>query len=78
MISKNGEVRQLVFIRKNCVFGNKTESITLFQVKENGNEDALNKLLAHALEYDQSVNRTTYNFLSGNGRASFIFNRKWF
>ncbi|WP_203248055.1 GNAT family N-acetyltransferase [Sporosarcina beigongshangi] len=69
MISKNGEVQAACLIRKKCVFGNKTESITLFQVKENGNEDALNKLLAYALEYDQSINRTTYNFLKGNGLA---------
>lgn len=67
MISKNGEVQAACLIRKKRVFGNETESITLFQVKENGNEDALNKLLAYALEYDQSVNRTTYNFLKGNG-----------
>lgn len=69
MISKNGEVQAACLIRKKRVFGNKTESITLFQVKENGNEDALNKLLAYALEYDQSINRTTYNFLKGNGRV---------
>lgn len=73
MISKNGEVQAACLIRKKCVFGNKTESITLFQVKENGNEDededALNKLLAYALEYDQSINRTTYNLLKGNGRV---------
>lgn len=69
IILKNGEVQAACLIRKKCVFGNKTESITLFQVKENGNEDALNKLLAHALEYDQSINRTTYNFLKGNGRV---------
>ena len=69
MISKNGEVQASCLIRKKCVFGNKTESITLFQVKENGNEDALNKLLAYALEYDQVINRTTYNFLKGNGRV---------
>ena len=69
MISKNGEVQATCLIRKQCVFGNMTENITLYQVKENGNEDALNKLLAHALEYDQSINRTTYNFLKGNGRV---------
>lgn len=69
MISKNGEVQAACLIQKKCVFGNKTESITLHQVKENGNEDALNKLLAYALEYDQSILRTTYNFLKGNGRA---------
>ncbi|MFD1206124.1 GNAT family N-acetyltransferase [Sporosarcina contaminans] len=69
LIIKNGEVEAACLIRKNCTFGNETESITLFQVKENGNEDALNKLLSYALEYDQSINRTTYNFLKGNGRA---------
>ncbi|MFJ5788823.1 GNAT family N-acetyltransferase [Lysinibacillus sp. NPDC093197] len=69
IISKNGEVQAACLIRKKCVFGNKTENITLFQVKENGNEDALNKLLAYALEYDQAINRTTYNFLKGNGRV---------
>lgn len=69
MITKNDEVQAACLIRKKSVFGNKTEGITLFQVKENGNEDALNKLLTYALEYNQSLNRTTYNFLSGNGRA---------
>lgn len=70
MISKNGEVQAACLIRKKCVFGNKTESITLFQVKEYGNEeDALTKLLAYALEYDQCINRTTYNFLKGDGRV---------
>jgi len=69
MITKNDEVQAACLIRKKYVFGGKTEGITLFQVKENGNEEALNKLLTYALEYDQSINRTTYNFLSGNGRA---------
>ncbi|WP_342506005.1 GNAT family N-acetyltransferase [Sporosarcina sp. FSL K6-2383] len=69
VISKNGEVQAACLIRKKCVYGDKAESITLFQVKENGNEDALSKLLAYALEYDQSINRTTYNFLKGNGRV---------
>ncbi|MCM3759148.1 GNAT family N-acetyltransferase [Sporosarcina aquimarina] len=69
MISKNGEVEAACLIKKDCVFEKKTDRITFFQVKENGNEDALNKLLAHALEYDQSINRTTYNFLKGNGRV---------
>lgn len=69
MISKNGVVEGACLIRKQCVFGNNAESITLYQVKENGNEDALNKLLAYALEYDQSINRTTYNFLKGDGRV---------
>lgn len=69
MLTKNGEVQAACLIRKQCVFGNETESITLYQVKENGNEDALNKLLAYALEYDQSINRTTYNFLKGNDRV---------
>ncbi|QTD41815.1 GNAT family N-acetyltransferase [Sporosarcina sp. Te-1] len=69
LITKNGEVQAACLIRKNCLFGNETESITLFQVKENGNEDAHTKLLAYALEYDQPINRTTYNFLKGNGRV---------
>lgn len=69
MIAKNGEMQAACLIREKCVFGNETESITLFQVKENGNEDALSKLLAYALEYDQPIGRTTYNFLKGNGRA---------
>lgn len=69
LITKNGAVQAACLIRKKSVFGNETEGITLFQVKENGNEDALNKLLAHALEYDQPINRTTYNFLKGNGRV---------
>ncbi|MGG0644389.1 GNAT family N-acetyltransferase [Sporosarcina gallistercoris] len=69
MISKNGEIQAACLIRKKCMYGNQPENITLFQVKENGNEEALNKLLAHALEYDQAIERTTYNFLKGNGRA---------
>lgn len=69
LITKNGEVQAACLIRKKCVFGDETEGITLFQAKENGNEDAFNKLLAHALEYDQPINRTTYNFLKGNGRV---------
>ncbi len=69
LITKNGEVQAACLVRKKCVFGNETDSITLFQVKENGNEDALHTLLAFALEYDQPINRTTYNFLKGNGRV---------
>lgn len=69
LITKNGEVQAACLLRKKYVFGNTTESITLFQVKENGNVDALNTLLVHALEYDQPINRTTYNFLTGNGRV---------
>lgn len=69
LITKNGEVQAACLIRKKCVFDTEAESITLFQVKENGNKDAFNKLLAHALEYDQPINRTTYNFLTGNGRV---------
>lgn len=69
VISKNGEIHGACLIRKKCVFDDKTESITLYQVKENGNEEALNKLLAYALEYDKPIHRTTYNFLKGNGRV---------
>ncbi|MDW0117527.1 GNAT family N-acetyltransferase [Sporosarcina thermotolerans] len=69
LITKNGAVQAACLIRKKSVFGNEAEGITLFQVKENGNEDAFNKLLAHALEYDQPITRTTYNFLKGDGRV---------
>lgn len=69
MISKNEEVQAACLIRKKYTYGKISENITLFQVRENGNDEALNKLLAHALEYDQSIERTTYNFLKGNGRA---------
>ncbi|WHT49691.1 hypothetical protein QNH10_09475 [Sporosarcina thermotolerans] len=73
LITKNGAVQAACLIRKKSVFGNEAEGITLFQVKENGNEDAFNKLLAHALEYDQPITRTTYNFLKGDGRVvSFL------
>ncbi|MFC5602520.1 GNAT family N-acetyltransferase [Sporosarcina koreensis] len=69
LMTKNGEVLGACLIRKKCVFGDETENITLFQVRENGNEDALDKLLAHVLEYHQPINRTTYNFLKGDGRV---------
>lgn len=67
LITNNEEVQAACLIRKKCVFGNDTENITLFQVQENGNREALNILLAYALEYDQPINRTTYNFLKGSG-----------
>lgn len=69
LITLNGEVQAACLIRKKHVFGKDAEGITLFQVRENGNYDALHKLLANALEYDQSINRSTYNFLKGNGRV---------
>ncbi|WP_339254484.1 GNAT family N-acetyltransferase [Sporosarcina sp. FSL W8-0480] len=69
VIKKNGVVQAACLIRKKSVFGNEAEGITLFQVNENGNEDACTKLLAHALEYDKPINRSTYNFLKGDGRV---------
>lgn len=69
LITANGEVQAACLIRKKCVFGKDTESITLFQVRENGNNDALSRLLEHALEYDRPITRTTYNFRNGNGRV---------
>lgn len=69
VITKNGVVQAACLIRKKSVFGNETEGITLFQVRENGNEDACDKLLAHALEYNKPINRTTYNFLKEDGRV---------
>ncbi|GKV54109.1 hypothetical protein NCCP2222_00560 [Sporosarcina sp. NCCP-2222] len=69
LITTNGEVEAACLIRKKQVFGKDAEGITLFQVRENGNDGALSKLLAHALEYDRPITRTTYNFLKGNGRV---------
>ena len=69
VIKSNGSVQAACLIRKRGIFGEKVEGITLFQVTENGNEEALEILLAYALEYDQPINRTTYNFLKGNGRV---------
>lgn len=69
LLTKDGKVQAACLIRKKGVFGSEAEGITLFQVIENGKEDALSILLPHALEYNQPTNRTTYNFLTGNGRA---------
>ncbi|MGE7625116.1 GNAT family N-acetyltransferase [Viridibacillus sp. NPDC096237] len=78
VITKNGEMQAACLIRKKQVFGNETESITLFQVTENGDENALNTLLAYALEYDKPINRSTYNFLKGNGRTVSLLMEKGF
>lgn len=78
VIKRNGEVQAASLIRKKQVFGNETESITLFQVTENGDENALNVLLAYALEYDKPINRSTYNFLKGNGRTVSLLMEKGF
>ncbi|MBK3497084.1 GNAT family N-acetyltransferase [Viridibacillus sp. YIM B01967] len=78
VITKNGDVQAACLIRKKYVFGNKTEGITLFQVTETGNDNALNTLLAYALEYDQPINRTTYNFLKGDGRSVSLLMKSGF
>ena len=69
IILQDDDVQAACLIQKNRIFGKKTDSITLFQVNENGNETALHRLLAHALEYDQPIRRTTYNFSQGNGQV---------
>ncbi|WP_313894639.1 GNAT family N-acetyltransferase [Psychrobacillus sp.] len=69
LLTKDGKVQAACLIRKKGIFGSEAEGITLFQAIENGKDDALSKLFPHALEYDQPINRTTYNFLTRNGRA---------
>lgn len=69
LLTKDGKVHAACLIRKKGVFGSEAEGITLFQVIENGKDDVLSILLPHALDYDKPINRTTYNFLTGNGRA---------
>ncbi|WP_053415772.1 GNAT family N-acetyltransferase [Viridibacillus arvi] len=78
MITKDEDVQAACLIRKKYVFGNETEGITLFQVSENGDDDVLNALLAYALEYDKPINRTTYNFLKGDGRVISLLTKKGF
>jgi len=67
LLKKEGAVRAACLIRKRAVYGAKTEGITLFQLSGNGNPEEIELLLAHALEFDQDLGRSTYNFSTGDG-----------
>ncbi|QBP40515.1 GNAT family N-acetyltransferase [Paenisporosarcina antarctica] len=67
IISKNGIIKGFCLIRKKQIYGKKLEGITLFQFQHTGDETAVQILLAHALEFDQTINRNTYNFPVGDG-----------
>ena len=67
IISKNGMIKGSCLIRKKQIYGKKIEGITLFQFQHTGDETAVHLLLAHALEFDQPINRNTYNLPVGDG-----------
>ncbi|MFX3673900.1 MAG: GNAT family N-acetyltransferase [Paenisporosarcina sp.] len=78
IISENGVFKGSCLIRKRKVYDKDTEGITLFQLKHTGDDEALNLLLAHSLEFDQSIDRSTYNFAFGDGVAVSALRAKGF
>lgn len=67
VLKKEGTLRTACLIRKRAVYGQKEEGITLFQLVAEGDQDEIDLLLAHALEYDKDLVRSTYNFATGDG-----------
>lgn len=78
VISKNDMFKGACLIRKRKVYNKETEGITLFQLKHTGDDEALSLLLAHALEFDQSINRSTYNFAYSDGVVVSLLESKGF
>jgi len=64
-----GELTAACLIRKRSIYNQTPEGITLFQVASGYEHHDTNLLLAHALEYDQPVSRSTYNFMTGDGNV---------
>jgi len=67
LLTKEGILKVACLIRKKAVYGKKDESITLFQLSGNDNAAEIDLLLAYALEYNQDLVRSTYNFINGDG-----------
>lgn len=67
LLKKEDAVQAACLIRKRRVYSESTEGITLFQVSGSANPEEIELLLAHALEYDRDLARSTYNFSTGNG-----------
>lgn len=68
-LMKNQELKAACLIRKRAIYNQSPEGITLFQVTAGSNHDEVNLLLAHALEFNETVNRSTYNFMTGDGQV---------
>lgn len=66
---KEGEIKAACLIRKRSIYNQTPEGITLFQVAPGYEHFDTNLLLAHSLEYDQPVSRSTYNFMTGDGNV---------
>ena len=66
---KNKELKAACLIRKRAIYNQSQEGITLFQVTPGSNQHEVNLLLSYALEFNQSVNRSTYNFMTGDGQV---------
>ncbi|WP_342543154.1 GNAT family N-acetyltransferase [Paenisporosarcina sp. FSL H8-0542] len=75
---KDGEIRASCLIRKRGIYNNPSEGITLFQVTSGDEQHEVNILLAHALEYDQPVSRSTYNFMTGKGNVVSLLQESGF
>jgi len=69
---RDQDIIAAVLFRKRQIYGKETEGITLFQTFAEESEEgmsALKALLEEALEFNQPIKRTTYNFQTGDGRA---------
>lgn len=69
VLKKEGELKAACLIRKKAVYGKEAEGITLFQVVVNDKQEEVDLLLAHALEYDKVIERSTYNFVYNDGKV---------
>jgi GNAT superfamily N-acetyltransferase len=69
VLKKEGELKAACLIRKKAVYGKKVEGITLFQIVVNDKKEEVDLLLAHALEYDKVLERSTYNFVYDDGKV---------
>lgn len=78
IISKNDIFKGACLIRKRKVYNKETEGITLFQLKHTGDNEALSLLIEHALEFDQPINRSTYNFAFSDSVVISLLESKGF
>jgi GNAT superfamily N-acetyltransferase len=67
VLKKEGTIKAACLIRKKAVYGKEAEGITLFQVTANEKQEEVDLLLAHALEYNKDLGRSTYNFVYNDG-----------
>lgn len=68
-LMNGGELKAACLIRKRGIYNQNPEGITLFQVASGYEHHDTNLLMAHALEFDQPVSRSTYNFMTGDGNV---------